>query len=96
MQKLCDFIQSHLLIVGIISHAIGILLRNSLNLEGVSSTNFRVSNFAIKSLIYLDEFFVWGLRLGSSFIFSFLSVDIQSLLKRQSFLMYNFDIFVRS
>lgn len=83
------------MIIGIISHAIGILLRKSLSLEGVSSRNFRVSSLIVS---YLEITFVHGLRLGSGFIFSFLSVDIQFsiLLKRQSFLMFIFDTLVRN
>ena len=61
LQKICNFMSSHLSILYLIAQAIGVLLRNlppvsisSRLFPTVSSISFRVSGFMWRSLIHLD------------------------------------------
>jgi hypothetical protein len=79
LQKLCNFMRSHLWIFNLTAQAIAVLFRNfspvpiSLRLfHTLSSISFRVSGFMWSSLIYLDLSFVQGDKNGSIHQFSFL------------------------
>jgi hypothetical protein len=72
LQKLCNFIRSHLSILDLIAHAIAVLFRNfppvpisSRLFSTLSSINFSVSDFMWRSLIHLDLRFVQGDKNGS-------------------------------
>ena len=67
LQKLCNFMRSHLSILDLTAQAIAVLFRNfppvSLSLRlfpTFSSINFSVSGFMWRSLIHLDLSFVQG------------------------------------
>jgi hypothetical protein len=72
LQKLCNFMRSHLSILNLTAQAIGVLFRNfspvpisSKLFPTLSSINFRVSGFMWSSLIHLDLRFVKGDKNGS-------------------------------
>jgi hypothetical protein len=72
LQKLCNFMNSHLLILNLTAQAIAILFRNfppvpiSLRLfPTFSSISFSVSGFKWSSLIHLDLSFLQGDKYGS-------------------------------
>jgi hypothetical protein len=72
LQKLCNFMRFHLLILDLIAQAIAVLFRNfgpvpiSLRLfTTFSSINFSVSGFMWSSLIYLDLSFIQEDKNGS-------------------------------
>ena len=72
LQKLCNFMRSHLSVFDLIAQAIADLFRNfspvpiSLRFfPTFSSINFSVSGFMWSSLIHLDLFFVQGDKIGS-------------------------------
>jgi hypothetical protein len=67
LQKLCNFMRSHLSILGLTAQAIGVLFRNfstvpicSVLFPTFSSIHFSVSGFMWSSLIHLDYSFVQG------------------------------------
>jgi hypothetical protein len=72
LQKLCNFMRSHLSILYLTAQAIAVLFRNfstvPISSELVltfSSINFSVSGFMWRSLIHLDLSFVQGDKNGS-------------------------------
>jgi hypothetical protein len=72
LQKLCNFMRSHLLILGLTAQAIGVLFRNfspvpisSRLFPTFSSISSSVSGFTLSSLIHLDLSFVQGDKNGS-------------------------------
>ena len=72
LQKLCNFMRFHLLILDLIAHAIAVLMRNfppvpisSRLFPTFSSINFSVSGFMWSSLIHLDLSFIQGDNNGS-------------------------------
>jgi hypothetical protein len=94
VQKLFNFMKSHLSILSLSCWAAGVLLRKSLPIP-ISSrvfpvpscSNFRVSSLILRSLIHFELILVQGDKHGSSF--SFLKTDNhfsqQHLLKSLSF-----------
>jgi hypothetical protein len=95
VQKLFNFLKSHLSILSLSCWTAGVLLRKSLSIPITSRgfpapfcTNFRVSGLILRSLIHFELILLQGDRYGSSF--SFLQMDNhfsqQHLLKRLSFL----------
>jgi hypothetical protein len=95
VQKLFNFMKSHLSILYLSWWAAGVVLRKSFPIPisskvfpAPSCTNFRVSGLIFKSLIHFELILVQGDRHGSSF--SFLQIDNhisqQHLLKTLSFL----------
>jgi hypothetical protein len=94
VQKLFNFVKSHLPILSLSCWASGVLLRKSLPIPissrvfpALSYSNFRDSCLILRSLIYFELILVQGDRHGSSF--SFLQTgnhfSKQHLLKRLSF-----------
>jgi hypothetical protein len=76
LQKLCNFMRSHVLILDLTAQAIAVLFRNfsamaipSRLSPTFSSINFSVSGFMWPSLIHLDLSFVQGDKNGSIRIF---------------------------
>ena len=72
LQKLCNFMRSHLLILKLIAQAFAVLFRNfslvpisSRLFPTFSSISFSVSGFMLSSLIHLDLTLVQGDRNGS-------------------------------
>jgi hypothetical protein len=72
LQKLCNFMRSHLLILDHRAQAIGVLFRNfslvlmcSRLFPTFSSISFSVSSFMWRFLIHLDLSFVYGDKNGS-------------------------------
>ena len=72
LQKLCNFMRSHLLILNLTAQAIAVLFKNfspvpisSRLFPTSSSINFSVSGFMWSSLIHLDLSFVQGDKNGS-------------------------------
>jgi hypothetical protein len=99
VQKLFNFMKSHLSILSLSCWAAGILLRKFLPIPissrvfpALSCTNFRVSGLILRSLTHFELILVQGDRHESSF--SFLQMDNhfsqQHLLKRLSFLHHVF------
>jgi hypothetical protein len=95
VQKLFNFMKSHLFILSLSCWAAGVLLRKSLPIPissrvfpAPSCSNFRVSGLIFRSLIHFELILVQGDRHESSF--SFLQTgnhfSQQHLLKRLSFL----------
>jgi hypothetical protein len=76
VQKIFNFMRSHLSILSLSYWAAGVLLRNSLPIRttsrvfpALSCTNFRVLGLILKSLIHFELILVHGDRHGSSFSF---------------------------
>jgi hypothetical protein len=99
VQKLFNFMKSHLVILSLSCWAAGVLLRKSSPVSicfrvfpAPSCSNFRVSGLIVRSLIHSELILVQGDRHGSSF--SFLQMDNrfsqQHLLKRLCFLYHIF------
>jgi hypothetical protein len=99
VQKLFNFMKSHLSILYLSCWAAGVLVRKSLPIPissrvfpDPSCTNFRVLGLILRSLIHFELILVQGDRHGSSF--SFLWTDNhfsqQHLLKRLFFLHCTF------
>ena len=72
LQKLCNFMKSHLSILNLTAQAIAVLFRNfppvpisSRVFPTFSSINFSVSGLMLRSLIHLDVSFVQGDKNGS-------------------------------
>ena len=75
LQKLCNFMRSHLSILDLITQTIDVLFRNfspvpiaSRLFPTFSSINFTVSGFMWRSLIHLDWSFIQGDKNGSIYI----------------------------
>ena len=68
LQKLCNFMMSHLSILDLRAQAIGVLLGKFPPVATFSSISFSVSGFMWRSLIYLDFSFVQGDKNDSIFI----------------------------
>jgi hypothetical protein len=99
VQKIFNFMTSHLSILSLSCWAAAVLLRKSLTIPissrvfpALSFSNFRVSGLIFRSSIHLEFILVQGDRHRSSF--SFLQMDNhfsqQHLLKRLSFLHRKF------
>jgi hypothetical protein len=95
LQKLFNFMKSHLSILSLSCWADGVILRKSFPIPissrvfpAPSCTKFRILGLILRSLIHFELILVQGDRHGSSF--SFLQTDNrfsqQHLLKRLSFL----------
>jgi hypothetical protein len=72
LQKLCNFMRSHLLILALQAQAIAVLFRNFSRVPissrlffTFSSINFSVSGFMWRSLTHLELSFVQGVKNGS-------------------------------
>jgi hypothetical protein len=105
LQKLCNFMRSHLLIPDLTAQAIGVLFRNfspmpisSRLFPTSSSISFSVSGFMWSSLIHLDLSFVRGDKIGSIHILLHANRQLSQhyLLKMLSFFpLYSFSSFVK-
>ena len=94
LQKLCNFMSSHLLILDLRAQAIAVLFRNfspvpicSRLFANFTSVSFSVPGFMWRSLIYLDLSFVQGGKNGSIHILLHDSCQLckHNLLKMLSF-----------
>jgi hypothetical protein len=99
VQKLCNFMKSHLSILSLSCWASGVLLRKSLPITkcyrefpAPSCTNFRVSGLIFRSLVHIELILLQGDRHGSSFRFLQMGNHFsqQHLLKRLSLLHHMF------
>jgi hypothetical protein len=99
VQKLFNFMKSHLSIFSLSYWAAGVLLRKSLPIPitsgvfpALSCTNFRISGMILRSLIHVELILVQGDSYGSSF--RFLQADShfsqQHLLRRLSIFPHMF------